>query len=436
MAMNLFPYHLLLAARSLRRDSATSAIMLLALALGAGIWSLAITQYVRFNAYEVKLRPTLHQVEILRPHDANAVFMAMARDNPYMAPTAVFGRTQLSYPEYRLLAQSQAPAAQSAGIRAEVVVRSSNAVAQTRMARFTDAAFFSLFERPFSAGGPWQRSADGGGTGVVVLGLASGRALFPRGGALGQTVQVEGRPFRVVGVLSRHQPLNAPWQLALTGGAEDALFLPLGEFVPLGVRPDEPVFRSPVGRSLPALLASDALFVTMWVDLPTAEGQARYRRDLDQMLGPGQYVLRSLSQWRRDLRMASSQLAFFSFMGAVVLLGGGFNLARWLLTKGLSRGAELGIFRALGAPRASLFWRIVAEATLLALPSALLAPLMALPGVWLFNRHVHVVDMPLEVGPVSVLVSIAAPLLVGVMGSLYPAWRLARTPPTVYLGRP
>ena len=94
------------------------------------------------------------------------------------------------------------------------------------------------------------------------------------------------------------------------------------------------------------------------------------------------------------------------------------------------------MYRALGAPRASLFWRVIAEAILLATPAALLSPLMALPGVWLFNRNVHVVDMPLELGRVAVLCSIIPAFVICVLGAVYPAWRLARTAPTIYLGRP
>ena len=117
-----------------------------------------------------------------------------------------------------------------------------------------------------------------------------------------------------------------------------------------------------------------------------------------------------------------------------MLLGSAFNVARWLLTKGLSRSAELGVFRALGARRSSLFWRIMAEAALLAAPAALLAPIAAMPLVWLFNRHVRVVDMPLEVGRLSVLVTVLPAFVAWIVGGIYPAWRIARTPPTLYLG--
>lgn len=438
--MALFFYHLGLAARSLRRDPLITVIMLAALALGGGIWSVAVSQYVRFQGYEIDLVPTLFQVEIRRPQDHNSVFVDW-HDNPYYEPTAIMARTQISYPELQRLASSRVPARRSAGIRAEVIVRAPGAAACMRVARFTDRDFFSMFERQFATGGPWERAFDEAASAAspgtpepVVLGFALGQALFPRGHAVGQTIHVEGRPFRVAGVLDGYQPLNAPWQLLLTGGFEDALFLPLPHFDRLAVRPDQPIYRSPVGPERTALLASDALFVNLWVDLPTPDHERAYRADLDRLLGPGGYVLRSLSAWRQEFPMPRSQIAFFAFLGFIVLLGSAFNVARWLLTKGLSRSAELGVFRALGARRSSLFWRIMAEAALLAAPAALLAPIAAMPLVWLFNRHVRVVDMPLEVGRLSVLVTVLPAFVAWIVGGIYPAWRIARTPPTLYLG--
>jgi len=348
-------------------------------------------------------------------------------------------RTQISYPEWRRLAESRVPDRRSAGIRSEVIVRAPEAAARMRVARFTDADFFALFERGFASGAPWPRSFDddlGNAPAPVVLGFQLGKDLFPRGGAVGQTIHVEGRPFRVAGVLDGYQPLNAPWQLLLTGGFEDALFLPLPHFDQLAVRPDQPLYRSPVGPDRAALLASDALYVNFWVSLPTTAHERAYRADLDRLLGPGRYVLRSLAAWRQEFPMPRSQIAFFTFLGLIVLLGSASNLSRWLLTKGLSRSAELGVFRALGARRSSLFWRIMAEATLLALPAALLSPITALPLVWIFNAYVRVVDMPLEVGRLAVLSSVAPAFLAGLVGGLYPAWRLSRTRPTLYLGGP
>jgi putative ABC transport system permease protein len=291
-----------------------------------------------------------------------------------------------------------------------------------------------MFERPFSAGAPWTPAEEAAGARVVVLGRATAHLLFPAGGAVGATVLVEGRPFRVVGVMADYQPLNAPWQLLVVGGREDALFLPFAELERLRVTPLNFMPQTAFGTGRAAVFASDARFVTAWVDLPTPQHVAAYRRDLDQRLGPGNWILRALPQWRRDLAMPSSQISFFTLLGVVVLVGGAFNLARWLLTSGLTRAEELGVYRALGAPKASIFARAFLEGMLVAVPAALLAPVMSLPIIWIFNRYIHVVDMPLQLSALCAVVSVVGPLGMCALASMLPAWRLAHTRPTLYLG--
>jgi putative ABC transport system permease protein len=429
--MKLLPYHVRLAAKSLRRAPVVSLIMFSALALADGLWSVAMGQYVRFQAWEIRLAPTLHQVELLRPDSPAGVFGAGTATTTYLATPAIMSRTQLSYPESRVLEQSTAPAAQSSGVRAQVLVRGPSGPATARVARFTNETFFSMFRRPFAEGAPFSAADEAAGSRVVVLGYATGKLLFPHGHATGQTVSIEGRPYLVTGVLADYQPLNAPWQLLISGGFEDALFLPSADLHRLRVYPDEPFFLSPVPAGRDAVFASDALMVTSWVDLPTPAHVAAYRADLDRLVGPGNWVLRTLAEWRAEFPMPQSQIAFFSLLGLVVLIGGASNLSRWLMTIGLVRADELGIYRALGAPRASIFVRTFAEGMMLGVPAALLGPVLSLPIVWLFNQNVRVVDMPMQVGALGVAVSIVPPLVMSALGSLYPAWRLSRTRPTL-----
>jgi ABC-type antimicrobial peptide transport system permease subunit len=176
------------------------------------------------------------------------------------------------------------------------------------------------------------------------------------------------------------------------------------------------------------------LFVSHWVDLPTDSARATYLRFLDGSVGRGRYVLRSLPEWRKSFPMPMSIIAFFNFIGAVVLCGGAFSLCRWLMMKGLLRQGEWGVFRAVGAPRSSLFWRVIAEAGLITLPGALVAPLIALPIIAYFNHSVRVVDIPLAQSGPSVAFSILGPSILNLVCACYPAWRLSRTAPTLNLG--
>jgi putative ABC transport system permease protein len=438
----LLPYHLRLAAIGLRRNRTMTLLMYVSLTLGAGVWSVAVTQYTRFNGFGERLSPTLHHVELVRRSELSDALESQRLGRLRVAPLGIELRSLASPDEARLLVTDEVPARHAVSMRAEVVLEADlpggRGAPAVRMARFANADFFTLFAREFAAGGPWTAAEDEGrgveaGAGVVVLGKATGEALFPTGGAVGQTVLVDGRPHRVIGVLARHQPLNAPWQLLMNGGLQDALFLPVGELDRSGARPYQPIAVAPARPGRAETLSSQ-LFVSHWVDLPDAGQRAAYARYLNRVFGPGRAVLRALPEWRRSFALPVSPIGFFNFIGAVVLLGGAFSLGRWLLTRGLVRAPELGVFRALGAPRSALLWRVLSEAALISVPAALTAPLVAAPMVWFFNQRVRVVDIPLETTVWSVTCSIVAPLLFNLAGALYPAGRLAHTPPTLYLG--
>ena len=65
------------------------------------------------------------------------------------------------------------------------------------------------------------------------------------------------------------------YHIGTQGGDQDAFYLPFAWFQRLLARPDAPVFQSPVASSFDQLLASDAIFVAYWNELPTPAHQTR-----------------------------------------------------------------------------------------------------------------------------------------------------------------
>jgi len=85
----LLPYHLRLAAISLRRNPAMTLLMFVSLALGAGVWSVTVTQCTRFNGSAESLSPTLHHVELVRQSELSAAIDAQQAGRLRVAPLAV-----------------------------------------------------------------------------------------------------------------------------------------------------------------------------------------------------------------------------------------------------------------------------------------------------------------------------------------------------------
>jgi putative ABC transport system permease protein len=419
--------------RSLRRDPGLSTTIVIVLAIAAGIFCTALMHYLRtYIGAAPALPASLHQVEIVQSHEAlEAAFIGTNA-----APNLVVSRQRVSFPMYRALAASGLPTRQTGTFRARVLVehdREAGPVSRPRNARFAHADFFGLFALPFRFGGPWTRQDDAADSSVAVLGGPLNDQLFDGANSVGREIVVDGRPFRVVGVIDGPQPFSPEWDRSITGGPQDLLYLPFAEHERLLARPETPISDGPEGPRYADLLASRTTAIAFWIDLPTPALRDAYARYLATTLGARgvRYELRDLSQLRHALGLPKSALNFFVFLTFLVLVGAGLVASRLYLAKGLTRRGELSIFRAVGAPRLSLVVRQLLEALLLSALAGVSALAVAASSAFVYNRLVADTDIPLVVTPLAFAVTFTATIVVGTAAALYPAWRAAARRPTL-----
>lgn len=436
MLLPLLPYHARLAARSLRRDPGLSATVVIVMGVASGIFCFAMMHYLRIYGPRPRLSADLHQVEILTdgPRTLELAFSGSSAE-----PSRMAVRSRVSFPDYRVLSTSGLPARQTATFRTRLLVGSIPADAATyrpHNARFVNADFFSLFRLPFRGGGPWSREQESQRRAGVVLSRKLNASLFAGRNSVGQEVMVNGRLFRIAGVLADDQPFTPEWDQAVAGSGQDAIYVPFSEHEQLRAWPMTAFFASPVGPHYSDLLASDALFVSYWLELTTPAARLAYGRYLEEKLGRKgiAYVLRDLATLRTAFPLPHSHISFYALLTLMILVGGGLIMTRLLLAKGLAHADELGIFRALGAPRRALFSRQIIEGAMLSGAAALLAVMLALPQAAFYNDAVGDTDIPLRMTGLVLTVTFTATIGVGILSSLYPAWRAGARRPTVSLG--
>lgn len=422
----MFVYQLRLAVSSLRKDLGLSTAMFVCLGLGAGLWTTVVCHYLREFPPDAALPADLHQVELEHPRARALDKNTVAQESSWHA------RTWVTFPEYQRLASSGIPSRQTGSFRAQVLLSADGlSTAHPRNARFTDADFFSLFRIPLGHGRAFTRDEANQRAGVVVLGQRLATALFGPGDCINRGLLLEGRPFRVIGVLDGDQPVHPDWDIVWNGHDQDGLYVPIAWAQPLGAWPDRMIFQSAVAA--PAeLWRSDSVFVSFWAQLETAEQRARYERYLAERLGPGAggARLRNLAEWRRAFPMPTTDVFFFTILLAMGLIGAAFTTARLLLAKGLARRNEVGVHRALGATRRAIFARQMLEAALVATPAVVVAIVIALVQHAFFNRVVLDNDIPVQLTWRAAALGGLPSFLVGLAAAAYPAWRISRTPPT------
>ena len=259
---------------------------------------------------------------------------------------------------------------------------------------------------------------------VVVLSNELWRRRFASDpNVLGRKIQLDGRPYEVVGVLSPqfHFPkLSHLYAMEVAAEQPDL-------WKPFAVKPDEleamgdfnyvclAQLRTGVSRSQ-ALSELDAVQASI-------ASQAPEKIELHAAMVPLQDQITSRSR-------LGLQLMLFA-VGAVLLIGCA-NIANLLLARTASRKTELAIRSALGAGVRRLLRQMLTESLLLAGIGGAVGVLIAYVALRVLLARAPI-DLPrldeIHLDLRVLLFAIAASATAGLFCGLLPAWRFARTAP-------
>lgn len=441
----MFAYYLRLACKSFRRTPGLTALMVGAIAFGIAACIVTLTVYHTMSGNpiwwknDVLYAVTMDSWDPKGPYDANNMKlgpdMLTYRDASYLYGSGIPRRKTL----FTLMggALSGAP-----GQSAPVWV-------------FTGAVtadFFRMFDVPFEYGGPWNDAADRGPEPVVVLSRSENDKLFGGADSVGRTILWNNLRFRVVGVMRDWYP--QPKFYNLTGGGNGNFGRPEGAFVPF--QWDVTLRRFPGGSmgcwgpgpldTYQELLGSECVWLTLWVELPTAARRERFldfmnaywsqQRAHGRFQRPRNNQLWQVSDWLRIHHVVSNDSRLllrlaFAFLAVCLINTVGILLAKFL------RGASVtGIRRALGASRRQIFAQHLAEVALLSLVGSLLGVALGALGLQgvrvMYDGHGDY-GAAAHFDPHGVLWAMALAAVSTLLAGLYPAWRIGRAAPAAYL---
>jgi putative ABC transport system permease protein len=314
--------------------------------------------------------------------------------------------------------------------------------AEVRMC-FSD--FFRMFEPPFQFGSVWDKAADRGPEPVVVLDHKTNQKLFGGKNSVGLLVRIEDRQFRVVGVLNPWRP--TPKYFDPHNGAFDEteeLYLPFEFLRPLKVRSagNTSNWKAFEWDDLDAYLASEAIWIQMWVQLDTPAQKEAYlsflnsyvegQKKLGRMLRPTNNKLLSVMQWLEEAQVVPAEATNLLVISLLFLVVCSLNLIGILLGKFLSRAPEVSVRRALGASRSSIFLQHVIECEIVGVLGGVVGILLSILGLEAINRLFdNQFEFRLDTN--MLLVAVGLSLAAGLIAGIYPAWRICAIPPAAYL---
>ncbi len=441
----MFAYYLRLALKSFRRNPGITVLMALAIALGIAVCVMTLTVYHAMSG-----NPIWWKNDRLY-----AVTMDNWDPNHALNPKTNLPPPEMTYKDTQFLYRSTIPVRKVVMYSTEGVISGVGGGPPAQVAtRVTTADFFAMFEVPFLYGNGWSTGADQPAQPVIVLSRTENDRLFGGANSLGRTLRWNDHEFRVIGVLDDWFP--RPRYYDLNGGnfqQPDGAYIPYGWGAELELQNKEEndCWRPEKLDNFKDYLASDCVWQQMWVELPDAASRERFQTFMDsywagQRSGgrfprPKNNRLSTVAQWLHDNQVVDNDnrvlvgLAF-AFLALCLI-----NTVGLLLAKFLSGAAVSGIRRALGASRGQIVAQVLVEVGVLSSLGALLGLAFAALGLAAVHHMyaaAHLGDRGgyqelMHFDAVGVLWALILAVATTLAAGFYPAWRIGRLAPAVYL---
>jgi putative ABC transport system permease protein len=437
----MFRYYFKLATLSIRANPVLSVLMVAAIAIGIGacMTIMTVRHVMSGNPIEHKNDQLYHvQVDNWNPDDAY--------EDPDLPPE------QLAYLDARALHGAGRAFRQTTSFMTSRVVQpeGKDGRAFQEEVRATTADFFPMFDVPFLYGSGWDRSADETEERVIVLARELNETLFGGENSVGRTLTLNDETYRVTGVLDTWNPVPKFYDLNNNQYSAPAqMFLPFsvavgGGFDSAGNTSCWKPIEEGSGRE--GFLASECIWIQMWVELQNESAQQDYMNFLDayveeqKALGrfprPLNNRLNNPAEWMQDREVVDDDVDVLLGLAALFLVVCLLNTIGLLLAKATRRAKDTSLRRALGASKVELFKQHIIEAGLIGVAGGLLG----IATTWLGLRGIenlyidyefiqHLVRMDWSMVMLAVVLAIVSAL----GAALYPTWRTSNITPASHL---
>ena len=262
-----------------------------------------------------------------------------------------------------------------------------------------------------------------GSANVAVLGARVAATLFPEGDAVGRSIKINGRRFKVIGVLKLKGGDSF-------GSSDDGLI------VPLAVAQRELFGGRDAGTGKPsvgaiAVQARDAAHIASAAAQIKATLRERHRlaptgADDDFSVDNQQNLIDTLTESRRTSTL------YLGAIAAISLLVGGIGIMNIMLVSVRERTREIGLRKALGAKRKDIMTQVLTE-------SITLSTFGGIMGIALGSLAATAIaaftPLPARLEVWSVVLGIGITAAVGLFFGAYPASRAAALDPIEALRR-
>lgn len=314
----------------------------------------------------------------------------------------------------------------------------------------TSAEIFSVLDAPFVRGGPWSAEDDERGGQVVVLRQAIADKAFGATDPIGQTVRLENKDFRVVGVVpDEWEPEPHFYRLIGSGGAFGEsldIMIPFAT----GINVEWPQQGStncyqddPNAGTFAGLKRSECVWITLWIELKAASERSAFndflvgyqaeQRKLGRFPKPDNHRIFDVNEWLAENRTVSQDARTQTYLAFGFLLVCLVNVIGLLLAKFTARSGEVGVRRALGARRVAVFQQYLTEAAVVGFVGGVVGLALTQGSLWLIGRQSEQLARLAHLDWTMLLTTIGLAIVASLLAGLVPTWRAMKVQPALQL---
>ncbi len=308
----------------------------------------------------------------------------------------------------------------------------------------TTSDFISMMGVTLRYGRNWTLAEDIARAPVVVIDTDLAQKLFGTANAVGRSVRLKQTLFRVVGVV---QPFALqPRFYALSMGAYNSsaaenLYVPYAAAMDAGLMPyvSDGCDASYKDSDSSSVNVVHCAALSLWLQLDTTQQIYTYRDFLQnymaqqvKLAGFGKMPrseLTGVADWLKQNNVVPDSARLNVWLASSFLLLCMANMAGLLSARFMRRSSDVGIRRALGAPRRAIFLQHVLESSFMCIIGGLLALPLTILGLWILRQQDNEFSAMAHLDTSMFASLFILTLAVGVSVGLLPAWWMSRIEP-------